>query len=189
MTAESKNRTRGESVASIERATGRPWVDWLRILESAGAGGLGHAEIARLARSEIGDGLKNPDWWAQAVAIAFEQHAGMRVPGQSSSGTFRVGASRTLEVDRDAAVEAWASGPGAAAEHLGHAVTGARRARTDKRSFHRFSLEGAGRVEVSGTPHAKDPGRCTLAVSHEGLPDGERVEEWRAHWKTLLAGL
>ncbi|CAG7607241.1 hypothetical protein ACFPZL_09805 [Leucobacter soli] len=183
------NRTRGESIAAIERATGLAWNEWLTHFDSHGAAQLGHAEIARIARAAMREGLTNPDWWAQAVAIAYEQHTGLRVPGQSSSGTFRVSASRTLTLDRDAAVSAWVSAHGQVAEHLGHAVTGARDSRTEKRTFYRFDLEGAGRIEVSGTPNAKDSAKTTLGVSHEGLADGERIEEWRAHWKGLLAEL
>lgn len=64
-----------------------------------------------------------------------------------------------------------------------------RRSRTDKRTFYRFTLEDAGRVEVSATPNAKDPGKTTLAVSHEGLAEESAIEPWRAHWKALLAGI
>lgn len=183
------NRTRGESVPAIERSTGRPWAEWVAIFESQGARAMTHAEISRIARAAVPEDLQNPDWWAQGIAIAFEQHAGLRVPGQSSTGSFRVSASRTLAADRDEAVEAWASGPGGAAtEHLGHGLAGeARRSRTEKRTFWRARLEGAGKVEVSAV--AKDEDRIILAISHDDLPDGERIEEWRAHWKALLAEL
>lgn len=180
------NRTRAGSVPALERATGRSWQAWLQLFESAGARELGHAGIARVARAEMPAELQNPDWWAQSAAIAYEQHAGLRVPGQSTSGSFRVGASRTLPLDRDAAIEAWAVVHGGRAEHLGHAPGDPRRSRTDKRSFLRFDLDGAGRVEVAATPKGE---KTSLAVSQEGLPDGERIEQWRAHWKSLLAEL
>ncbi len=186
---ETGNRTRAGSIPALERATGLAWDELRRRFESHGAASLGHPEIARLALGWMPEDLQNPEWWAQSAAIAYEQHAGLRVPGQSSSGAFRVGASRTLAVDRDAAVEAWAAGPGLATEHLGHPASAPRRSRTEKRTFFRFDLEGAGRVEVSGTPNAKDPSKTTLAVSQDGLPDAARIEEWRAHWKALLAGL
>lgn len=183
------NLTKGERIPAIERATKRSWAEWVELLEKRGAATLGHAEIARITREFMPDDLKNPDWWAQGTAIAYEQHAGLRVPGQSSTGTFRVGASRTLPLDRDAAIDTWVAGPGRLAEHLGHEVSGARTSRTEKRSFYRFNLAGAGRVEVSATPNAKDPAKVSLAVSHEGLPDAGAIEAWRAHWKAQLAEL
>ena len=180
------NRTRAESIPAIERATGREWSAWVALFEAQGARSLGHGEIARIARAAMPDDLQNPDWWAQATAIAYEQHTGLRVPGQSSGGDFRVSVSRTLPLDRDAAIEAWVSAHGERAEHLGHAPGEPRPSRTEKRSFWRFPLDGAGRVEVSATPKGD---KCILGVSHTGLADGDRIEEWRAYWKALLAEL
>lgn len=181
------NRTRGESISAIERASARSWDEWVRLFESHNANELGHSEIARIARAAMPKNLANPDWWAQGTAIAYEQHAGLRVPGQSTSGTFRVSASRTLPLDRDAAIAAWADAHGELIEHLGHAASAVRTSRTEKRSFWRFNLNDAGKVEISATPKGTD--RVILGVSHDGLPDGERIEEWRTHWKALLAAL
>lgn len=181
------NQTRAESVSAIERASGRSWSSWVELFEARRAAQLPHAEIARIARAAMPDSLANPDWWAQGTAIAYEQHAGLRVPGQSFDGSFRVSASRTLPINRDAAIEAWVLAHGEAGMHRGHAVHNPRGSRTLKRSFWRFGLDGAGRVEVSATPKGDD--RVTLAVSQDGLPSGEDIEAWRAHWKALLAAL
>ncbi|WP_146120077.1 hypothetical protein [Leucobacter massiliensis] len=40
--------------------------------------------------------------------------------------------------------------------------------------------------EVPATPNG---GTTVLAVSQDGLASGERIEEWRAHWKGLLSAL
>lgn len=181
------NLTRAENIPAIERATGRSWDSWVKLFEAAGAAKLPHAEIAKIAHSGVPDDLRNPFWWAQGIAIAYEQHAGLRVPGQSSTGTFRVSASRTLPLDRDAAIAAWRTAHGARADHLGHTAGEPRSSRTEKRSFWRFSLDGAGKVEVSATPKGDD--RVILGVSHDSLPDGDRIEAWRAHWKSLLTEL
>lgn len=185
------NNTRGERVPAIERATGRSWADWVAVFDAHGARSLGHAEIAKLALATMPHGVENEEWWAQGVAIAFEQHAGLRVPGQSSTGTFRVSASRTLPLDRDAALAAWVDRFGEVTEHLGHAVSGGRSSRTEKRSFWRFSLDGAGKVEVAAAlkDAAKDQAKTILAISQEGMDSGDRIEEWRAYWKAQLAQL
>lgn len=181
------NQTRGERVPAIERATGRPWSEWVAVFEAHGARSLTHPEIAKLALATMPAGVDNEEWWAQGTAIAYEQHAGIRVPGQSSTGDFRVSASRTLPLGREAALAAWVTAHAEDPEQLGHATSGARTSETAKRSFFRFSLEGAGKVEVSATP--KDAQRTTLAISQDGLASGERIEEWRAHWKAQLAAL
>lgn len=181
------NATRAENIPAIERASGRDWSEWIRIFEDADARTLGHAAIARLAAEHMPESLENPFWWAQAAAIAYEQQVGLRVPGQSSSGDFRVSANRTLHLDRDTAIDAWVATHGSTPAHLGHAAGEPRPSRTEKRSFWRFPLENAGRVEISATPSGE--GKCIVSVSHQGLPDGERIEEWRAYWKALLAEL
>lgn len=186
-TATAATGTRATSIPAIERASGRDWESWLALFEARGAKTLGHAGIARIAREELPETLPNPDWWAQGIAIAFEQHTGLRQPGQGVDGMFRVSASRTLPGDRDDAIALWVASYGDAAEHLGNAVQNPRQSRTEKRSFWRFDLEGAGRVEVSATPNGDD--RVTLGVNHERLVSGEDVEPWRAHWRSLLAQL
>lgn len=182
--------TKPSNVAAIERSTGRDWSTWFAMLSQAGATSREHADIARLARDAMPEEVTNPDWWAQGVAIAFEQQTGMRVPGQSSTGSFRVSASRTVELDRDAAIEAWASLVGSPPSFREHECGEARHSRTPKRSFWRVDVAGAGRVEVAATPKAGDSEhseKSVLAVNHEGLPDAESVEAWRTHWKALLA--
>ena len=171
--------------APLERASGRSWPEWVAHFEANDAKSLDHAQIAKLARDFMPDGVKNPDWWAQGAAIAYEHQVGMRVPGQAHDGTFRVSVSRTLPIDRDAAIALWVDTYGDR-DQLGHAVSGLRTSRTDKRSFARFSLDGAGKVEIAATPKAD---KTSLAVNHTGLAEGVRLEEWRAHWKGLLADL
>lgn len=188
MTTPSGNQTRGERIPAIERATNRPWNEWVAYFDGHGARDLEHPAIAKLSRAEMPAGLENPDWWAQGVAIAYEQYVGLRVPGQSSTGTFRVSASRTLPVDRDTALEMWLAAHDDVAEHLGHAVEDRRSSRTEKRSFRRFSLDGAGKVEVAAA-EGKDAAKTILSISQDGLADGDRIEAWRAHWKALLGAL
>lgn len=180
------NQTKAENVPAIERASGRSWADWLALFERENAGRLPHNEIARIARAAMPETLKNPDWWAQGTAIAFEQHIGVRVPGQSSTGEFRVSASRTMGCDRDESIERWIA-RFADLPHLGHEVRAARRSRTEKRSFWRASLEGAGKIEVSA--EAKPDGRSLVGISHTGLPRAEVIEEWRTHWKACIGEL
>ena len=181
------NQTSGERIPAIERATGRPWQDWMDLFTREGAKDLPHPEIAKIARREVPDGVSNPDWWAQSIAIAFEQQLGIRVPGQSSSGDYRVGASRTVELDRDAAIAAWAKLMGTATEHRGYDAVNPRQSRTDKRTFWRANFEGAGSVEAAAS--AKSAGRSTLAVNHTGLESEAEIEPWRAHWKHWLRQL
>lgn len=181
------NKTRASNIPAIERATGLAWQEWLAMFERSGARKLGHAKIAELALAHMPASLDNREWWAQGTAIAFEQHVGLRVPGQSAAGDFRVSVSRTLPLGRAVALAGWVERFGPEDAHLGHAVSHRRDSETPRRAFHRFSLEGAGKVEIAATP--KDESKTILAISHEGLLTGERIEQWRAYWKAQLAEL
>lgn len=183
----SNNQTKGSNFGAIERATGIAWDDWARIFVDAGALTLAHPEIAKIAREHVPEHVENPDWWAQGIAIAFEQANGLRVPGQASDGTFRVGVSRALDGDRDSVVELWRETFGDRNEHRGHEVQNIRESRTAKRTFWRAKLEGAGNIEIAGID--RDGGRAGLSVEHTALDSGVEIEAWRAYWKGLLGEL
>lgn len=180
------NKTKAGNIPALERASGRSWTSWLEVFEAAGAAKLGHAEIAKAALEAMPAELQNAEWWAQGAAIAFEQHAGLRVPGQSSTGDFRVSASRTAPLDRDEAIARWVARFGEQA-HRGHGVSSVRQSRTEQRTFWRASLEGAGKIEVAASAKGED--RALVAIQHTGLGDGGEIETWRAHWKACLGEL
>ena len=180
--------TRGGNLPAIERATARDWTAWVALLTSAGVNERPHPEIAAAALAAMPADLPNPEWWAQSVAIAFEQHLGLRVPGQSTTGTFRVSASKTLPLDRDQAIDTWAALIESSSEPpLGGALESVRRSRTEKRSFWRANIAGGGRIEVAATP--KDDGRCVLSVEHRELSSADEIEVWRQFWKAKLGAL
>lgn len=186
MTEDRGNKTRAGNIPALERASNRSWDEWLSIFEGAGAAKLTHPEIASVALAAMPATLENPEWWAQGAAIAFEQHAGLRVPGQSSTGDYRVGASRTMALTRDEAVERWAGRFGDSAQR-GHELGQVRTSRTEKRTFWRASLDGAGKLEVAASE--KGEGKSLVAIQHTALASSDEIETWRAHWKQCLGEL
>ena len=96
-----------EKAGAIERATGTSWPDWRRIMADGGAADADHAGLARIAPAAMGERVENPGWWAQSVAVAYEQDTGRRVKGQVADGTFQVSATRTLPGTMDEVFEAW----------------------------------------------------------------------------------
>ena len=91
------------NINAIETATKTPWQDWCAGLDAAGAAELDHNAIVKLTRS-----LKPiSGWWAQGVAVAYEQHIGPRKPGQTSDGLFSVSVSRTISGSLQSLHEDW----------------------------------------------------------------------------------
>jgi hypothetical protein len=87
----------------VERATGRGWAKWLRVLDKAGAATLSHREIARLVHEKFG----TPDWWSQMVTVGYEQGRGLRQKHEMRDG-FRISRSKTVNLPVNALYRAWA---------------------------------------------------------------------------------
>lgn len=179
---------KSQNTDAIARATGRPWEEWLRQLDDAGAREMDHPRIAALAGSQMPDDLDNPGWWAQGVAVAYEQHHGMRIPGQTADGTFQASASRTYRGSQDEALAAWQSlvadreefnGVGIAAEPT--------TSETPKWRYWRVSLEDGTRVSLGISAKGED--RSILGLEHSKLETPDEIDRWKPFWKALLAEL
>lgn len=173
-------------VDAIERATGVRWETWLAHFAQAGANNQPHAEIVKIAKQLMPDALRNPDWWAQGVAIAFEHQLGLRVPGESSTGTFQLSVSRTLAGSRDEVLAVWIDHV-AGRPHQGHTLSDERTSHTDKRSYWRANVVGMGKLDVGAA--AKGDTKTLLTVQHLDLPSAEDIEVWRSYWKSQLSSV
>lgn len=77
---------------AVRKKTGRDWKEWFAILDKAGAKKMAHKEIAQHLGS-----IGMPGWWAQMVAVSYEQERGLREKYQQAGG-YSAGASRTFAV-------------------------------------------------------------------------------------------
>lgn len=185
MSDQSKHPTQSANTQALERASGRSWADWVVLFEKHDAAGLSHKEIALIAEQAMPVGLENPGWWAQTAAVAYEQHAGIRLPGQVADGTFQMSVSRTIHHGREQTFELVSTSLAARTDQMGHQVSNQRISQTPKRLYWRASLDGAGAIECAVESSGEMKSAVTL--QHTGLMSPEEVARWRAHWKTLLA--
>ncbi|MCT1601589.1 hypothetical protein M3E18_11185 [Kocuria sp. p3-SID1433] len=177
-----------EKAGAIERATGTSWPEWRRIMADGGAADADHAGLARIAHDAMDERLENPGWWAQSVAVAYEQDTGRRVKGQASDGSFQVSATRTLPGTMDEVFDAWLARAQELTEIDGtEIVDGPRETGTPKRRHWRIGLADGTRAVVSA--EGKGEGRAFLTATHTKLPSAEQLERWRTVWKDQLAGL
>lgn len=88
--------------AAMRAATGRDHREWRDLLEAAGALEWSHRRIAEWLVAERGVEA----WWAQGIAVDFEQDRKGRLPGQQPDGSFSVSRSRTVPGERLAALAA-----------------------------------------------------------------------------------
>ena len=176
------------NTSAIAKATNRPWDKWITALDASGARKMNHRDIAKQALKLMPESVEQKEWWAQGVAIAYEQHAGLRVPGQTSTGSFQTSTSKTFPGDKDAALKAWLDLVSTRTEFNGiDIVEAASTSETAKWRYWRVQLVDGSRVnvDISDKPH----GKASIAVEHTKLSSSDDIETWRPYWKELLSKL
>ena len=109
--------------------------------------------------------VENPGWWAQSVAVAYEQDTGRRVKGQVADGTFEVSATRTLPGTMDEVFESWLAHSQGLTEIGGTQIAdGPRETGTAKRRHWRIDLADGTRAAVSA--EGKGEGKAFLTATH-----------------------
>jgi len=68
--------------AAVAARTGRDFSQWLAALDGAGGARMSHQEIALHLIESYG----LPPWWAQMIAVRYEQERGLREAGQAADG-------------------------------------------------------------------------------------------------------
>ncbi len=161
---------------AVTKATGKPWSEWLSILDAADAVTWPHPQIARWLAEVQGV----PDWWSQMVTVGYEQARGLRKKGQKVDG-FSASLSRTLPVALDSLYAA-AAAPGTRAAWLGDAPFAITTATENK------SIRGVwgedGRVDLNF--YAKGAGKSQITVQVSKLPDEEVIARHKALWGAAL---
>lgn len=176
------------------RATGRSGPEWVSALDSAGARGRTHKEIAVIALELMPPETSgNAEWWAQSVTVEYERAIGARDVGQQCDGDFAVSASKTVHCGIDEARERWQA---AIAEHLAEnddAVDGVafseepRLSDTDKWRYWRVDLADGTKVTVTIGASGSSSEKSSVAVQHEKLGQASDRDRWKPVWKSVLA--
>jgi len=174
-----QGKTAGIGDAAVAKATGRPWSEWLKVLDKAGARKMGHKDIAaHLRRQE-----KLSPWWSQMVTVGYEQARGMRLPGEKAGG-FDISRSKTLAVSAPRAFAAWKD----AARRRAWLKNSPATLRTAKAN-RSIRLSWSGDTVVSVNFHRRSRARCQVVVDHTKLPDAGSAERMKAFWAGALVRL
>lgn len=171
--------------ATIERATGRTWDDWLRFMDSIDARGLDHHAIATRVLAELDGVIESPAWWAQSVTVAYEQVIGRRLPGQQADGTFQTSVSKSTSLGMAALMDQWVEFAAQDAEVRALAADEARVSGTDKRITWRTKAPDGSAIRITSEPRPN--GSASIIALHMGLETPERNLEAKAQWTAILA--
>ncbi|HEU4520931.1 MAG TPA: hypothetical protein VFT12_02945 [Thermoanaerobaculia bacterium] len=159
--------------ASVTKATGRGWREWVRLLDKAGAASMPHRDIAVRAR-ELGAG----DWWSQAVTVGYERIRGLRAIGQRRGGLWEASRSKTYPVNVATLFDAFA-------RWVGRQKVTVRTKRRPKGM--RITWDDGTSVEVYFMP--KGEKKSSIAVQHTKLPSKADVAARKAWWGEQLEAL
>jgi len=176
--------TRSSRTAAVARATGRSWDAWLDHLNRIGASSLSHQEIAAAVLPELDGAVDNPGWWAQSIAVAYEQHIGRRVPGQRSDGTFQATVSRSTPLGMEALMQAWVAFAATDKDVLDLVQSEPRVSGTEKRITWRTRAKDGANVVVTSEP--KKNGTASLVVQHMGCRTHDESRKARDAWTAIL---
>ncbi len=174
-----------QRIEAVERATGRSWGDWLAYFDNIGAERLSHHEIASALIGELDGKVDNLGWWAQATAVAYEQHVGRRVPGQRPDGTFQTSLSRSTSLGMEALMQAWSAFAAADEDIQGLIAGDVRVSGTANRITWRAKARDGASVIVISEP--KKDGTASIVVQHVGSATIERNDEAKDAWTTIIA--
>jgi hypothetical protein len=163
--------------AAMRKATGRSYADWFRILDAWNGGQRTHTEIAAWL---VGD-QRVAGWWSQTITVGYERVRGLRAVHQTSTG-FSVGANRTVAVEAERLLEAFLSEARQAGWLAGQSVTPRQ---TSLGLGIRFAWpDPPSKVAVFAAE--RGPGKATLSVQHERLPDAAAGRRLKTFWREQL---
>lgn len=175
----------GMSPQAVEKATGKDWDAWVRVLDRAKAHTWAHRDIAGWLHQKH----EVPSWWAQMVTVGYEQAKGLRQKYQKAGG-FSATASKTIATPLARLYQAW--GDGQRNKWLKESTMTVRKATLNKSMRITWS-DGSTHVAVYFWD--KGPGKSSVQIEHSKLPGASAVADKKAYWgrklgalKTLLEG-
>lgn len=172
-------------IKPIEKATGRPWAEWLEYMDSIDAKQLNHHEIATKVFEQLDGKLENPGWWAQAVTVAYEQHIGKRVPGQQSDGSFQASISRATKLEMKELMGKWESFAANDKEVLTMIEGEVRVGGTQKRMSWRAKAPDGSAIIILSEPKAG--GSASIVLQIMSVKTQRLSAEAKAKWAQVLS--
>lgn len=175
-----KDNSPGMSPETVLNGTGKPWEEWLALLDAAKGTSMNHAELARFVEQNF----EVSGWWAQGIAIGYEYARGMRERGMTSDG-FATNASKTLNLAVEQVWELFGDSD-LRAKWLDPQLLEQTSA-TRPRTFNAKWLADDSRVSVNFT--SKGDNKSSFAIQHRRLQHQDDIATVKAFWKQRIAEL
>lgn len=85
------------STEAVQKATGKSWDEWIKIVDKEGGANMTHKEIARMLHDKK---YIESGWWCQQVTVGYEYVKGRRKVGETLSQGVEIGVSKTVPVSQ-----------------------------------------------------------------------------------------
>lgn len=185
-----KTAIRGVNIEPIERATKRAWAEWLAFMDAIDADRLDHAQIAQRVLAELvglEPSVDNPNWWAQGITVAYEQHSGRRLPGQQADGSFATSVSKTTNLSIEEAMARWVQFAAHDGELSRLVASQPRTSGSDKRKSWRANASDGAALLLS--TEARPNGKTAIIIQLTKLSSSEAAAAAKERWAAVLARL
>lgn len=166
---------------AVQRATGRSWDQWCKVLDKDKAASLSHKEIAELVHSKHGVG----PWWSQMVTVGYEQARGLRAKHQKPDG-FSISASRVFAVAMPVAFRA-VNDAGRRAKWMSESVVVTKA--TPGKSVRMKWPDGSRLVVNFWNKSTPTSTKTQIVFQHEKLKNATEAASTKAHWALRLDAL
>jgi len=164
---------------AVEKATGKAWPEWFKLLDKAGCAKMNHKEIVAVVAKHF-DG----PWWGQMVTVGYEQARGLRELNQSCDGVFQASSSKTVNLPVAKLFDAWNDAKQRnrwLGDLDGELVI---RKATKPKSLRVTWCDGRTNVDVNLFP--KGETKSYVSLQHTKLRDGAEVEKMKRYWGATL---
>ncbi len=166
---------------AVYSATGKKWEQWFEQLDLAGAHEWNHKTIAR----HVLDNFDVKHWWAQTVAVSYEQARGLRDKHEMPDG-YQIQREKRINVSVETAWERWRDSalPDQWLAELNQAQI--RSVREDKFLVRLDWPDGT--LVLIGF-QSKGNEKCAIGIQHSKLSDAQAAEWAKAFWSQKLTEL
>lgn len=163
---------------AVKAKTGKTWNEWFRVLDAAGGKKMTHQEIAGRLHGKHGV----PPWWAQMVAVTYEQARGLRARHEKPEG-FEISVSRMISAPVSTTYKTWSD------EKIRKTwlpVDFKVSKATKDKSLRLIWEDGKTRVAVAFTPKGD---RCQVVAQHSKLANEKAAAKMKRYWSDALERL
>ena len=165
---------------AVQAKTGKNWQGWFAVLDKAHAKKMNHTEIA----TYLYEKQKLDSWWAQMVAVTYEQVRGLRQKYERPGG-YEISVSKVIPVPLSSLYKSWMDEKvrGSWLKEKGLTV---RKSITNK-SMRVTWGDNKTSLEVYFCP--KGDSKAQVVVQHTKLANLTEAEKMKKYWKEKLEKL